>query len=126
MLAGLMAAVVHDVGHPGNNNNFQAAMSSELALTYNDRSVLENHHVAHAFRMLRAHPEMDIFANLTLDERKYVRKMMIEAVLATDMARHFEIVGKFKTKLSSNEPFDPNNIDDKMLAMQLAIKMADV
>ena len=49
----LIAALVHDVGHPGLNNNFQIATSSMLALRYNDRSILENHHCATGYTLLR-------------------------------------------------------------------------
>lgn len=40
----LVAAYCHDVGHDGVNNTFHVASGSELALTYNDNSVLENMH----------------------------------------------------------------------------------
>ncbi len=38
----LIASVCHDLDHPGVNNKFLVATNSELALLYNDRSVLEN------------------------------------------------------------------------------------
>jgi hypothetical protein len=48
----LLAAVVHDVGHPGRNNSFQINRQTVLALEYNDLSVLENMHASKAFRRL--------------------------------------------------------------------------
>lgn len=53
IFAGIIAAAIHDVGHPGNNNNFEVNSKSPLAVTYNDRSVLENFHLATAFRILQ-------------------------------------------------------------------------
>ena len=44
MLASLVGAVSHDVGHTGMNNNFEIAIGSDIAITYNDVSVLENFH----------------------------------------------------------------------------------
>lgn len=41
-----MAALSHDVDHPGLNNGFLVNTLDEMALLYNDQSVLENHHVA--------------------------------------------------------------------------------
>ena len=48
----LIAAAVHDVAHPGNNNLFEVKTMSKLALRYNDVSVLENMHAATAFETL--------------------------------------------------------------------------
>ena len=49
-LAALVACVVHDVDHPGVTNQYLVNTGSELALLYNDESVLENHHLAVAFK----------------------------------------------------------------------------
>ncbi len=48
----LFAALVHDIDHPGNNNDFEINSKSPLALIYNDISVLESHHASVAFRLL--------------------------------------------------------------------------
>lgn len=40
---------------------------SDCAILYNDRSVLENHHISAVFRMMQDE-EMNIFVNLTKDE----------------------------------------------------------
>ena len=44
--AALFAAAVHDLGHPGVSSAYLVQSRSPLALMYNDRSVLENHHLA--------------------------------------------------------------------------------
>lgn len=50
IFATLVAAVVHDYEHTGTTNNFHVMSGSETALLYNDRAVLENHHISAAFR----------------------------------------------------------------------------
>ena len=52
MFAALVAAAVHDVDHPGRSNQFLIETSDNLALLYNDNSVLENHHLAVAFKTM--------------------------------------------------------------------------
>ena len=46
---------------------------------YNDESVLENHHLAVAFKLLQ-NENCDIFANLTKKQRQSLRKMVIDMV----------------------------------------------
>lgn len=50
ILATLMAALIHDFEHTGTTNNFHVMSGSETAILYNDRAVLENHHICAAFR----------------------------------------------------------------------------
>ena len=50
---------------------FGTIFSSEVAMLYNDKAVLENHHVSAAFRVLRD-PEFNIVANLKSADYKYV------------------------------------------------------
>lgn len=46
------SALVHDYEHGGLNNDFLIKTSHPLAITYNDQSPLENHHVAAAMGLL--------------------------------------------------------------------------
>lgn len=54
---------------------------SELALMYNDASVLENHHLAVGFKLLQEE-NCDIFQNLSKKQRDSLRKMVIDMVRA--------------------------------------------
>lgn len=40
----IFSGLMHDIKHPGNNNDFEIKNNSDLALRYNNKSVLENHH----------------------------------------------------------------------------------
>ncbi|ODM92889.1 cAMP-specific 3',5'-cyclic phosphodiesterase [Orchesella cincta] len=101
-LAAIFAAAVHDVDHPGVTNQFLVNSSSELALMYNDESVLENHHLAVAFKLLQ-NEEMDILTTLTRKQRTTLRKMTIDMVLATDMSKHMSLLADLKTMVETKK-----------------------
>lgn len=45
---------------------------SDTAILYNDRSVLESHHVSAAYRLLQEDDEMNILYNLSKDDWRSV------------------------------------------------------
>ncbi|KAB7501368.1 High affinity cAMP-specific and IBMX-insensitive 3',5'-cyclic phosphodiesterase 8B [Armadillidium nasatum] len=91
----LIAAAVHDVDHPGKNSQFLCNTNNELAILYNDQAVLESHHAAVTFKLTASDDRVNILKGLDLESYKFVRKNVIDMVLATDMAKHFEHVNKF-------------------------------
>nr|XP_027784817.1 high affinity cGMP-specific 3',5'-cyclic phosphodiesterase 9A isoform X4 [Marmota flaviventris] len=118
----MTAAVCHDLDHPGYNNTYQINARTELAVRYNDISPLENHHCAVAFQIL-AQPECNIFSNVPADGFKQIRQGMITLILATDMARHAEIMDSFKEKM---ENFDYSNEEHMTLLKMILIKCCDI
>jgi hypothetical protein len=97
-LAIYIAAAIHDYDHPGVNNNFLIATSDKRAMFYNDKSVLENHHCAAAFQLLIR--ENNNFLN-GMDKKQYkaFRGYIVDMVLATDLAQHFDLLTRFKNKV---------------------------
>ncbi len=51
LFAMLLAALCHDLDHPGVTNALLSSCCSDLACLYNDVSVLENHHAAVAWEV---------------------------------------------------------------------------
>ena len=88
VMAYTLAAACHDVDHPGFSNPFLIEKRDKLAIRYNDESVLENHHIATAFGIL-GEDRYSVFHDLSNSDFKRVRKIMIGAILSTDMSRHF-------------------------------------
>jgi len=121
--AAVISATIHDYDHPGLNNAFQVNTRSYLATLYNDRAVLENHHCAQTFELMR-NEKFNILSGLSTDQRKDIRETIVEMLLATDMGQHAKIVGKFKGRIEAKADFKQK--DDIRLALQIAIKMADV
>ena len=101
LLGIIIASLGHDLAHPGYTNPFHINSSSELAMTYNDASCLENFHASKLFRTIR-NPETDIFEKLSVINYKTIRKRMIGNILATDMANHGKIMTVIKSKLPIN------------------------
>uniref|UniRef100_A0A8C7GWY2 Phosphodiesterase n=1 Tax=Oncorhynchus kisutch TaxID=8019 RepID=A0A8C7GWY2_ONCKI len=130
ILAALFAAAIHDVDHPGVSNQFLINTNSELALMYNDESVLENHHLAVGFKLLQE-DNCDIFQNLTKKQRQSLRRMVIDMVLATDMSKHMSLLADLKTmvetkKVTSSGVLLLDNYTDKIQVMRNMVHCADL
>ncbi|KAL3809957.1 hypothetical protein ACHAXA_011399 [Cyclostephanos tholiformis] len=95
VLSILVAALAHDLGHDGYNNAFHQNTSSDLALTYNGISTLENYSGASLFRILRKQ-DCNIFARLTNEEMTKMRTRLIDMILDTDAKNHFMLMTRFK------------------------------
>ncbi|XP_077203307.1 3',5'-cyclic-AMP phosphodiesterase 4D isoform X14 [Paroedura picta] len=130
ILAALFASAIHDVDHPGVSNQFLINTNSELALMYNDSSVLENHHLAVGFKLLQEE-NCDIFQNLTKKQRQSLRKMVIDIVLATDMSKHMNLLADLKTmvetkKVTSSGVLLLDNYSDRIQVLQNMVHCADL
>uniref|UniRef100_A0A672NU82 3',5'-cyclic-nucleotide phosphodiesterase n=1 Tax=Sinocyclocheilus grahami TaxID=75366 RepID=A0A672NU82_SINGR len=109
ILAMVFAAAIHDFEHTGTTNNFHIQTRSEVAILYNDRSVLENHHVSAAYRLMQE-DEMNILVNLSKDDWRYLRTLVIEMVMSTDMSCHFQQIKTMRNGDKEAElglPFSP-------------------
>ena len=136
LLGMIVSAMGHDLGHPGLNNNFHINASTELGITYNDASCLENYHSSFLFRILRKE-ENNILSKLSVQNYKTIRKRMISQILATDMANHGEVISLIRSKikswkengqsrfnlLSGNEK---TKFDEQQLLLNYLIHMADL
>ena len=110
----MIAALAHDLDHPGVSNAFLVNTKDELATVYNDSSVLENAHVARLYTIVNTRQvtkgsasarddgalssvdEANVFSGLDEDLYREVRKIIIAAVLHTDMSHHFKMVSQME------------------------------
>ncbi|KAL1773141.1 cAMP-specific 3 3' [Sigmodon hispidus] len=130
VLATIFACAIHDVDHPGVSNQFLINTNSELALMYNDVSVLENHHLAVGFKLLQAE-NCNIFRNLSAKQRLSLRRMVIDMVLATDMSKHMSLLADLKTmvetkKVTSLGVLLLDNYSDRIQVLQSLVHCADL
>ncbi|EER13806.1 calcium/calmodulin-stimulated cyclic nucleotide phosphodiesterase, putative [Perkinsus marinus ATCC 50983] len=142
-LAVLLAAVVHDIGHPGVNNPYLIETAHELALRYNDKSPLENMHCARFFE-LSSDAEANVLQGLSKQQYRDARRIMIECILHTDNAHHFEMIKTLQMLYQLNreivdEGYDPeeeewsgecialySSNDVRMTLLQLFLHAADI
>uniref|UniRef100_A0ABD2W7S7 Phosphodiesterase n=1 Tax=Trichogramma kaykai TaxID=54128 RepID=A0ABD2W7S7_9HYME len=120
IFATLVAAIIHDFEHTGTTNNFHVMSGSDEALLYNDRAVLENHHISATFRLLKE-DDCNILQNLSREEFREFRTLVIDMVLATDMSFHFQQLKIMKNILSLPEPSV-----DKSKAVSLVLHCCDI
>ncbi|XP_051762905.1 dual specificity calcium/calmodulin-dependent 3',5'-cyclic nucleotide phosphodiesterase 1A isoform X3 [Ctenopharyngodon idella] len=127
ILAMVFAAAIHDFEHTGTTNNFHIQTRSEVAILYNDRSVLENHHVSAAYRLMQE-DEMNILVNLSKDDWRELRTLVIEMVMSTDMSCHFQQIKTMRNTLQQPEGCDEcvSIRIDKAKAMSLMLHAADI
>ncbi|XP_004626634.1 calcium/calmodulin-dependent 3',5'-cyclic nucleotide phosphodiesterase 1C [Octodon degus] len=116
----IFSAAIHDYEHTGTTNNFHIQTRSDPAILYNDRSVLENHHLSAAYRLLQEDEEMNILVNLSKDDWREFRTLVIEMVMATDMSCHFQQIKAMKTALQQPEAIE------KPKALSLMLHTADI
>ncbi|XP_073821039.1 phosphodiesterase 1c isoform X3 [Musca autumnalis] len=120
IFATLLAALIHDFEHTGTTNNFHVMSGSETALLYNDRAVLENHHISAAFRLLKD-DDCNVLSNLSREEYRELRTLVIDMVLSTDMSFHFQQLKNMKNLLTLNEA-----TVDKSKALAMVLHCCDI
>lgn len=98
-----LSSLCHDLEHPGLNNSYHINSKSDLAVRYNDVSVLENFHAARTFEIFykknssTTGEDNYLFNFLDIIESKHglkknsLRSQMISLILATDMTFHFSL-----------------------------------
>ncbi|KAI9203935.1 uncharacterized protein BJ171DRAFT_507080 [Polychytrium aggregatum] len=123
-MATYVAAMIHDYDHPGLNNLFLINTVDPKALLYNDKAVLENHHLSASFSILQK-PEYNFLAHLPKVEYKLFREAVIEMVLATDLSQHLTLLSLFKNKLATS--YNPYEVrEDRLLMLKILMKCSDV
>eukprot|EP00300_Choanocystis_sp_HF-7_P007298 c15209_g1_i1.p1 GENE.c15209_g1_i1~~c15209_g1_i1.p1 ORF type:complete len:323 (+),score=53.25 c15209_g1_i1:68-970(+) len=123
VLACVVSALVHDLGHFGKTNNFLKATNHDLALRFSDQSILENFHVSEGWKLC-VDPKHNIFESLSENELGKVHELMVMMILDTDMARHAKITDTFATTIVGAE--DLTLQDHRRLIMSMILHCADL
>jgi hypothetical protein len=137
----LVSALCHDIGHPGKTNPFLVETHHELSLRYNDKSPLENMHCAYLFELCKD-PSKNVFSLFEQPDYKRARSVCISAILATDNAKHFDMVKEIKkcyqvnSTVCDQQARDPEDFrdlymsevlcKDTILWMKMLLHLADI
>jgi hypothetical protein len=92
----LLACLAHDVGHQAKNNPYQVNRQSRKAVKAFNTSVLEKYHAGTLLLMINDE-KSNIFENLTPEEKLNSRKTILEVIMSTDMAIHFDLLKQFNS-----------------------------
>lgn len=121
-----LAALGHDVGHPGYNNNFLINFRHDYAITYSDRSVLENFHAAELIRLLSGQVKgVNFLGGLPEQQQKQERFWMTSLILNTDMSKLMQDLSALRMKISSGT-FAMEDVADQQLVMGWLFRSADI
>ncbi|KAI8885481.1 HD-domain/PDEase-like protein [Backusella circina FSU 941] len=96
LASSFIAALCHDIGHPGKNNNFQINGDTEMSQNFKKKSVIESHSTKTAIEILNKH---NLLRNIELQSEAFglkvsqdeFKKSIAEMILATDMSCHFHL-----------------------------------
>lgn len=116
----LIAAISHDIDHPGNTNSYEVNSVSKLARLYNDNSVLENHHCTLTFELLE---NVGILKVLKGSDFREFRKTIIMGIMGTDMSKHNDFTTKFTNFNFKSESF---TLDEQYFITSAFLHCADL
>ncbi|ESL06854.1 cAMP-specific phosphodiesterase [Trypanosoma rangeli SC58] len=122
----LVTALVHDLDHMGLNNSFYLKTESPLGILSSasgNTSVLEVHHCNLAVEIL-SDPDSDVFEGLDDADRTLAYRAMIDCVLATDMAKHNELLNLFL--VSMEKPYSIEDTTTRQMIMDVIVKAGDI
>jgi len=105
----LIAGLCHDIGHPGLNNVYQVNARTELAVRYNDQSVLENYSCDLTMDIINKHK---LFRHVHKCDTEYLgcdpqevnfslKSLIRRIILATDMTFHFDLLESLHNMIES-------------------------
>ena len=90
----LIAALCHDMDHPGLSNSYQNNAHTELALRYSYIATLENHSASLTVRRFRHHRLFESSTVFDTDPGlvKRITNTILASILSTDMASHSQLM----------------------------------
>ncbi|XP_064382236.1 high affinity 3',5'-cyclic-AMP phosphodiesterase 7A-like [Halichondria panicea] len=121
--AAILAAICHDLDHPGVNQNFLVNTSDYLAAIHGGSSILERHHCHTAKAVVKSTGLLD---HLTPEHRFEIMSLMEDLILATDVSRHTVFMTQLEEMIISPSGLDFSKKETRHFILMIAIKAADI
>jgi len=125
-----VAALCHDLQHPGVTNSYLVNTVAPLAIRYNNIAVLENHHAAMTFIIL-SDPSTDITRSLKGDGSfkessafRLFRDNVTSLIMGTEVASHKHTLQKLKS--ICDEGFKKESSSHRRCFMTALLQCADL
>ncbi|CAK9293458.1 unnamed protein product [Gordionus sp. m RMFG-2023] len=96
----IIAAMCHDINHPGLNQHFLLETRDLLSLIQKEEPILENHHWSMTLSLLNQSKLLD---HLSIDLRQNILSQIKSFILATNIKLHQDYIVKFRSKIDINE-----------------------
>jgi len=129
----LFSAFIHDVDHPGHNNDFEVNTNSVLSERYDKQSVLENNSVDVTYKEILSKSDCNILSGSTDEFVSELKQLIREVVLITDVGTYHGGLLKNVIKLKEEAAadaltvvWDTNNTNHRLILCQTIIKAADI
>ncbi|OHT13174.1 3'5'-cyclic nucleotide phosphodiesterase family protein [Tritrichomonas foetus] len=124
LLGIITSTICHDANHDGFTNVYNVKAETPLGILFKNQSVLETHHCSVAIGVITKE-ESNIFASLSASEYKAMWTLIIQLILITDMAKHFDFLKNLNAELDKG-PADLENPEHRLMLMQAVLKCADI
>ncbi|KAJ7689385.1 hypothetical protein B0H17DRAFT_1202282 [Mycena rosella] len=119
-----VAAIGHDVGHPGFTNLFMHNAATPLSVVFDGKSALEQMHCQLLLRVMRAHGLGRLLDDPACGVQN--RKLLWETVLATDMSVHEAFMQRFRELIAGRGEAAVSLVHRRITICQAIIKCADI
>ena len=100
----MLAALAHDVDHPGHNNQFEVDTQSTLARQYENTAVLEKHSIQ-VTREILEDPGHNFMKSLDEETSRFILTSFEELIMSTDFQSHQSFMNDFRNYLTT-KPHD--------------------
>ncbi|EGC35025.1 cGMP phosphodiesterase type I [Dictyostelium purpureum] len=119
----IIASICHDLDHPALSNKFQINIKSPIAVLYDNKSVLENHHLSICLKILSSDVGSKLMETLSEEEKEIFLNKVKILILATDMENHFSYKSQFDEAILN---FNWENTEHRDLLLIMLLKSADI